>query len=177
MNQKQTLVHYGRGQTLVGEAVLCWTAKGICALRLLDDRGLAAALKEIQQQFPKWDLQEQPTGVRAKFQQVDDWLAGTVQPKQLELDLHGTPFQQRVWREMLKVPHGQTWSYTELARRVGKPNAVRAAASACARNPVGLLVPCHRIVRQDGSLGGYYWGLEKKQYLLEHERRLASNAK
>ena len=74
---------------------------------------------------------------------------------------------------MLKVPHGQTWTYTELARRAGKPNAVRAAASACARNPVGLLVPCHRIVRQDGSLGGYYWGLEKKQFLLDHERRLA----
>jgi AraC family transcriptional regulator of adaptative response/methylated-DNA-[protein]-cysteine methyltransferase len=177
MKQPTIPVHYGRGQTVVGEAVVFWTQKGICALRLLGGRDMAAVVKEIQQQYPSWQLQERAADARARFQQVEGWLAGTVQPKQLALDLHGTAFQQHVWRTMLLVPHGRTWTYSELARRAGKPRAIRAVANACGSNPVGLLVPCHRIVRLDGSLGGYGWGLEMKQHLLAHEDRLARAAK
>ena len=88
----------------------------------------------------------------------------------LPLDLIGTDFQKRVWRELLKVPWGRTLTYSELARKIGEPTAVRAVASACARNPVAMIVPCHRILCKDGSLGGYYWGLPKKKRLLERER-------
>ena len=87
----------------------------------------------------------------------------------IALDLQGTPFQQKVWKALQKVPKGETISYSDLARRAGVPKAVRATASACARNPVALLVPCHRIVRRDGGLGGYGGGLERKRRLLEIE--------
>jgi AraC family transcriptional regulator, regulatory protein of adaptative response / methylated-DNA-[protein]-cysteine methyltransferase len=171
MNQQQNaVVRYGRGQTVLGEAVVFVTDKGVCKLRLLGRETLPAVLREMQRQYPGAELLEDPAAGRLAFREVESWLAGKIRPRELHLDLKGTPFQLQVWKEMLRVPHGSTCSYTELARRVGKPRAVRAVASACARNPVGLLVPCHRIVRQDGSLGGYYWGLDKKEQLLAHER-------
>jgi AraC family transcriptional regulator, regulatory protein of adaptative response / methylated-DNA-[protein]-cysteine methyltransferase len=168
--QYKAIVRYGRGQTLLGQAVVFVTDKGVCSLRLLGRESLSVVLREMQKQYPGAELEEDTTAGRRVFREVDGWLAGKIGPRGLKLDLHGTPFQLRVWKEMLRVPHGATCSYTELARRVGKPRAVRAVAGACARNPVGLLVPCHRIVRQDGSLGGYYWGLDKKKQLLAYER-------
>ena len=98
-------------------------------------------------------------------------LAGRLPAERIPLDPAGTPFQKRVWRKMLEVPWGQTLSYSDLARKVGKPRAVRAVASACARNPIACIVPCHRILRKGGGLGGYYWGLEKKRELLEREKK------
>jgi AraC family transcriptional regulator, regulatory protein of adaptative response / methylated-DNA-[protein]-cysteine methyltransferase len=165
-----SLVRFGRGTTMLGEAVVFVTAKGVCALRLLGRESMPHLVHKMQEQNSPGELREDPAVAKKAFRQVDAWLAGRLLAGELKLDLHGTPFQMQVWKEMLRVPHGATCSYTELARRVGKPRAVRAVASACARNPVGLLVPCHRIVRQDGSLGGYYWGLDKKQKLLDHER-------
>jgi AraC family transcriptional regulator, regulatory protein of adaptative response / methylated-DNA-[protein]-cysteine methyltransferase len=166
----KVIVRYGRGQTMLGEAVAFATEKGVCALRLLGRETYPQLLREMSRQFPDAELREDEATAKRVFRQVVGWLAGKLQPSDLALDLRGTPFQTRVWREMLLVPHGTTCSYSDLAERVGKPRAVRAVASACGRNPVGLLVPCHRIVRQDGSLGGYYWGLEKKKRLLDHER-------
>jgi AraC family transcriptional regulator, regulatory protein of adaptative response / methylated-DNA-[protein]-cysteine methyltransferase len=171
------VVRYGRGKTLLGEALVFVTAKGVCRLRLLDRERLPQLLNEMREDYGGTELLEDEVAAKKAFRQVDAWLAGKIEPDKLDLDLSGTPFQLKVWNEMLRVPHGATWSYTELARRVGKPRAVRAVASACARNPVGLLVPCHRIVRQDGSLGGYYWGLDKKVRLLEHERQTSRKRK
>jgi len=90
----------------------------------------------------------------------------------LPLDLRGTTFQKSVWRVLLRVPIGQTWSYQQVARNIGCPQASRAVGTACAQNPIALLVPCHRIIRHDGTLGGYAWGLEKKKQLLELEKNL-----
>ncbi len=91
----------------------------------------------------------------------------------LPLDLCGTAFQQRVWRELQRIPRGETITYAELAARIGSPKAVRAVGTACGSNPVAVVVPCHRVVRADGSLGGYAWGLERKARLLRSERRTA----
>lgn len=104
------------------------------------------------------------------FQQIEEWLDGRRDQVEVALDLTGTPFQQRVWRHLQKIPRGQTWSYAELARRVGNPLAVRAVAGACARNPVAILVPCHRVIAKDGGLGGYGGGLSRKRALLDRER-------
>jgi O-6-methylguanine DNA methyltransferase len=87
----------------------------------------------------------------------------------LPLDVRATAFQWRVWQELLKIPYGSTRSYSDIARALGQPTAVRAVARACATNPVSLVIPCHRVLREDGSLGGYRWGLERKQTLLDRE--------
>jgi len=88
----------------------------------------------------------------------------------LPLDLQGTAFQQRVWRELTRIPRGETITYAELAKRIGAPGAVRAVGSACGANPTALVVPCHRVIRSDGGLGGYRWGLERKATLLQSEQ-------
>ena len=103
------------------------------------------------------------------LRQLRERLHGERETVDMPLDLRGSPFFLKVWQVMQKVPWGETWSYQELARRAGRPKAVRAAASACARNPICILVPCHRIISSDGSLGGYGGGLDMKRALLDSE--------
>lgn len=105
----------------------------------------------------------------AALRQLNEYFAGTRRTFDLPLRLAGTAFQQRVWRELTEIPYGETWSYGQLARRIGKPNASRAVGLANGRNPVSILVPCHRVIGADGSLTGYGGGLERKQWLLAHE--------
>jgi AraC family transcriptional regulator of adaptative response/methylated-DNA-[protein]-cysteine methyltransferase len=114
---------------------------------------------------------------RAPGQRTQQWLAtlaafaeGHCRNLDIPVRLHGTAFQRRVWRALRRIPYGQTWSYARLARAIGHPRAVRAVAQACAANPVPLLVPCHRVIRSDGSLGGYSSGLWRKRRLLAVER-------
>jgi methylated-DNA-[protein]-cysteine S-methyltransferase len=101
--------------------------------------------------------------------QLSEYFAGTRRTFHLPLRLQGTEFQQRVWRELTEIPYGETWSYGQLARRIGNPNASRAVGLANGRNPISILVPCHRVIGADGSLTGYGGGLERKQWLLAHE--------
>lgn len=105
----------------------------------------------------------------AAARQLREYFAGTRRAFDLPLRLQGTPFQQRVWRELCEIPYGETWSYAELARRIDKPSASRAVGLANGRNPVAILVPCHRVIGADGSLTGYGGGLERKRWLLAHE--------
>jgi methylated-DNA-[protein]-cysteine S-methyltransferase len=102
-------------------------------------------------------------------EQLDAYFAGELEDFALDLSPHGTPFQQRVWDELTKIPYGETMSYSELAQRLGNPNAVRAVGLANGRNPISIVVPCHRVIGADGSLTGYGGGLERKKWLLEHE--------
>ena len=109
--------------------------------------------------------------------QLDAWIqafeahvAGTLPRPDLPLDLRGTAFQIRVWKFLLGVPEGEVMSYSEVATGIGEPKAIRAAASACAANRIAVLVPCHRVLRGDGALGGYRWGLDRKRVLIDHER-------
>jgi methylated-DNA-[protein]-cysteine S-methyltransferase len=109
----------------------------------------------------------------ATLRQLREYFAGTRREFDLPLRLQGSPFQQRVWRELRKIPYGATWSYGQLAMRIGNPSASRAVGLANGRNPISILVPCHRVIGADGSLTGYGGGLERKSWLLAHEGALA----
>jgi AraC family transcriptional regulator of adaptative response/methylated-DNA-[protein]-cysteine methyltransferase len=139
----------------------------VCAILLGDDPQALAC--DLQDRFPAARL----IGADAGFERLVARVVGFVEAPRLGLDLpldvRGTAFQQRVWQALRQVPAGQTLSYTELAARIGAPKAVRAVASACAANPLAVAIPCHRVVRADGGLAGYRWGVERKQALLTRE--------
>lgn len=168
-------IRYTVVDTPVGRLLVATTAHGLCAVTLgRDERALASALGA---EFPNAALERVDEG-------ADEWIAGVVsrvsamlglepahgEPPPLPADLAATAFQWRVWQELMRIPRGQTRSYSEVARAIGRPRAVRAVACACAGNRLALVVPCHRVVREDGSLGGYRWGIAAKQHLLELER-------
>jgi AraC family transcriptional regulator, regulatory protein of adaptative response / methylated-DNA-[protein]-cysteine methyltransferase len=154
-------IRYGMTETPLGVLLVAATERGVAAVSLGDARRpLETWLSE---EFPKATLVRDDAGVRPYAEAVFG-APGTV-----PLDVAGTAFQQRVWEELRKIPPGTTRTYSEVAAAIGQPTAVRAVASACARNPVAVVVPCHRVVRRDGALGGYRWGLERKKSLLARE--------
>jgi len=163
------VIRFGTGATPAGQALVALTPRGLCALRLLEGTTTAAEVEDLRRKFPRAEFREDRQAAETMVRQINAVLEGQQEARTIPLDLHGTSFQQRVWHTLLKVPRGTTWSYSQLAEKIGNPRAVRAVASACARNPVGLIVPCHRILRCDGSLGGYYWGPERKRALLQLE--------
>lgn len=125
---------------------------------------------ELQQRFPLAEISRDASEVTASLAAaVVRAIDAPVRARELELAARGTDFQQRVWRALRDIPAGETTTYAELARRIGKPDAVRAVAGACAANPLAIIVPCHRVVRSDGSLSGYRWGVERKRELLRRE--------
>jgi AraC family transcriptional regulator, regulatory protein of adaptative response / methylated-DNA-[protein]-cysteine methyltransferase len=151
-----------------------WAAlsdRGLCCLHFADGgRHNAKPEDRLQRRSAGTHFVAADAEVKTVLAQIEDWLDGRRPGIDVKLDLRGTPFQERVWQALQEIPRGQTWSYTELAQRVGRPKAVRAVAMACARNPVAILVPCHRIVRKDGGLGGYAGGLPHKRELLAREQ-------
>jgi AraC family transcriptional regulator, regulatory protein of adaptative response / methylated-DNA-[protein]-cysteine methyltransferase len=164
-----TLVRYAFADTPCGPVFVAATERGVCMLQLIGRNEVAAALAEVRQLIPGCEPVEDARALDGVYRQIEALVEGR-QRASVPLDLRGTPFQQRVWHVLRQVPRGETATYTQLAERAGVPRAVRAVASACARNPVSLFVPCHRIVRRDGGLGGYRWGLERKRELLARER-------
>ena len=156
--------------TALGTALVATTARGICMVELGDDP--AALEARLHAEFPHARLQRVDAGrdefLAPRVRAVAQRLAG--QGGEVEVDLVGTAFQKKVWDALMRIPRGQTRSYAEVAGALGAPKAARAVASACAHNRLAVLVPCHRVVRGDGSLGGYRWGLPLKQQLLERER-------
>lgn len=155
--------------TVLGPALAAATRRGICMVEL---GGSAAALEaKLRAEFPAARLQRVDAGrdefLAPRLQAVAERLAGRA--AEVPLDLLGTAFQKKVWDALMKIPCGSTLGYAELAAQLGDPRAARAVANACGRNKVAVLVPCHRVVRGDGSLGGYRWGLPLKQHLLERE--------
>jgi len=141
--------------------------KGVCAITLGDDPD--ALVKDLQDRFPKADL----VGANAGFERLVAKVVGFIEMPRVDpglpLDIRGTAFQQKVWRALREIPIGSTASYADIARRIGAPNAVRAVAGACAANSIAVAIPCHRVVRQNGSLSGYRWGVERKRLLLQRE--------
>jgi AraC family transcriptional regulator of adaptative response/methylated-DNA-[protein]-cysteine methyltransferase len=155
--------------TALGTALVATTQRGICMVELGDD---AAALEtKLRAGFPRAQLQRVDAGrdefLAPRMQAVAARLAG--RQDEVPVDLLGTAFQKKVWDALMKIPAGETRSYAELAAQLGQPRAARAVASACARNKVAVVVPCHRVIRGDGALGGYRWGLPLKQRLLRRE--------
>lgn len=158
--------------TAFGLLAMAATARGVCFAQFGDDQ--AALLGELRAEFPEAELLASSASnapqLDAWIEALDQHLSQGAPRPDLPVDMRGTAFQLNVWQFLTRTREGDTLSYTELADRIGRPSAVRAVASACARNRVGVLVPCHRVLRGDGSLGGYRWGLERKQALLDLER-------
>ena len=160
-------VRYAVGECSLGLVLVALSDKGICAILLGD--AARELVRELQQRFPHSELVDGG----ADFEVVLDKVVGFIEAPQGELELlldfHGTAFQQRVWQALTRIPVGSTASYTDIARRIGAPKSVRAVAQACGANAIAVAVPCHRVIRNDGALSGYRWGVERKQALLARE--------
>ena len=156
------LIRYAVVPSRHGRLLAAATSRGVCAVTLGDRP--AALERALRAEFPdayiKADPALEPLAERIEAGRADE----------VALDLRGTAFQRQVWQELRRIPAGQTRTYTDVANALGRPSAVRAVASACASNHVGLLVPCHRVLRRDGGLGGFRWGIERKRALLDAER-------
>jgi AraC family transcriptional regulator, regulatory protein of adaptative response / methylated-DNA-[protein]-cysteine methyltransferase len=162
-----TEIRFAVGQCSLGAILVAASPRGICAISLGDDP--AALVREVQDRFPQATLIGGDAAFEGRVARVIGFVEAPQLGLDLPLDLRGTVFQQRVWHALQQIPAGETVSYTELARHIGAPTAVRAVASACAANVLAVAIPCHRVVRQDGGLSGYRWGVARKKTLIERE--------
>ena len=162
-----TEIRFAVGECSLGSILVAQSAKGVCAILLGDDAD--ALVRDLQDRFPRATL----VGGEPAFEQTVAKVIGFVEAPALGLDLpldvRGTAFQQRVWQALREIPVGSTASYAEIAARIGKANGARAVAQACGANTLAVAIPCHRVVRMDGSLAGYRWGIERKRNLLKRE--------
>jgi AraC family transcriptional regulator, regulatory protein of adaptative response / methylated-DNA-[protein]-cysteine methyltransferase len=160
-------IRFAVGECSLGSILVAASAKGVCAILLGDDP--EALTRNLQDRFPSARL----TGGDAEFEEWVAKVVGFVEAPRLGLDLpldvRGTAFQQRVWRALSEIPVGSTTSYADIAQKIGAPGAVRAVAQACGANTLAVAIPCHRVVRTDGGLSGYRWGVERKRALLDRE--------
>jgi AraC family transcriptional regulator of adaptative response/methylated-DNA-[protein]-cysteine methyltransferase len=163
-----TTIHFSVGECSLGSILVARSERGVCAIYLGDDP--ETLLHELEDRFPKATL----IGGDKEFDALVAKVVGFVEePKtglDLPLDVRGTAFQQRVWRALQRIPAGKTVTYTELAKRIGAPKAVRAVANACGANQIAVAIPCHRVVHKDGTASGYRWGIERKRALLKREK-------
>ena len=159
-------IDYGFYNTPVGEILIASTVRGICCIEFADNRD--EALQLLCKRFAKSSQQIHPTEFHNQALRFFD-KDGRLSSDEIVLHLYGTDFQIEVWRALLEIPFGKTSTYSDIAKAINNPHALRAVGTAIGRNPVAILVPCHRVLRSDGGIGGYYWGIEKKKILLEWE--------
>jgi len=159
----------------LGRLLVAGTPKGVCAVKLGDSR--RALEGDLRREYPAARVAHGSKAFEAWAAAVVAHLEGRLPHLDLPLDVRATAFQWKVWRHLQTIPAGRTEAYSEVARRIGAPAAVRAVARACATNPVCLVVPCHRVVQKDGGLGGYRWGLDRKRRLLDDEKTRASRGR
>ncbi|HMJ50498.1 MAG TPA: bifunctional DNA-binding transcriptional regulator/O6-methylguanine-DNA methyltransferase Ada [Polyangiaceae bacterium] len=161
-------IRFAVGECSLGSILVAASTRGVCAILLGDDP--AQLTRDLQDRFPRAEL----VGGNADFERLVAGVVGFIEaPKvgfDLPLDVRGTAFQERVWRALRRIPTGATATYGDIARRIGVPKAVRAVAQACAANPLAVAIPCHRVVRSDGGVSGYRWGVERKRALLRREK-------
>ena len=164
---KGELIRFAIGQCSLGAILVAASEKGVCCITLGDDPEFLLA--DLQNRFRKAEL----VGGDDEFEKWVATVVGFVEAPQLglalPLDVRGTAFQQRVWQALREIPAGSTASYSQIAEKIGRPHAVRAVAGACAANSIAVAIPCHRVVRHDGQLSGYRWGVERKRMLLQRE--------
>jgi AraC family transcriptional regulator of adaptative response/methylated-DNA-[protein]-cysteine methyltransferase len=162
-------IRFAIGTCSLGPILVAASDRGVCAIALGDDPDVL--LRDLQDRFPRAEL----VGGDAEFEKTVAQIVGFVEnPRRgldLPLDIRGTAFQQRVWEALRAIPAGQTASYAEIAKVIGKPAAHRAVAQACSQNPLAVAIPCHRVIRKDGDTSGYRWGVERKRALLNREAR------
>ncbi|MEM7223411.1 MAG: methylated-DNA--[protein]-cysteine S-methyltransferase [Pseudomonadota bacterium] len=165
---KGARIAYGTASTPLGRLLVAATDKGVCFVCLGDDD--ESLVETLEAEFPAAESVQSDLGtIGPALELVCAYLAGEEPHLDLPLDIRATAFQRRVWQELIAIPAGETRSYGEVARNLGQPQAQRAVANACANNPLPLVIPCHRVVRSDGQIGGYRWGVQRKTALLEAE--------
>lgn len=159
-------IRYLTFRSPLGTILIAVTDQGLCSVKL--GEGLE---KVLSAEFSEAHLVEDRAALKPIADQILAYIAGDASLARIPLDIRGTVFQRKVWEQLRRIPAGETRSYQQIARAIGAPRAVRAVGSACGANPVALVIPCHRALRTDGSLGGYAWGLERKEKLLRIEKR------
>lgn len=163
------VIRFAVGQCVLGAILVAQSQRGVCSILLGDDPDLL--VRDLQDQFPKAQI----LGGDGEFEALVAQVVGFIETPSigfhLPLDVQGTAFQERVWRALRDIPPGMTASYTDIAERIGSPKAVRAVARACASNHIAVAIPCHRVVRRDGDLAGYRWGVDRKRELLRRESK------
>jgi len=164
---RETKISYTIAESTLGYLLVAVTDKGVCTVRLGDSAPDLEA--DLRREFSAAEIGTNNKELQHALTQILDHLAGKQPRLDLPVDIQATAFQRQVWAALRAIPYGATRSYSEVAKEIGQPKAVRAVARACATNPVALVVPCHRVIREDRSLGGYRWGLERKKKLLEKE--------
>ncbi|CAB3753417.1 cysteine methyltransferase [Burkholderia sp. MSh2] len=161
-------IRFAIGKTVREMILVGKSPQGICAIFLDDSED--ALRRQLEAEFPKVKLEADQIGLHRELRQVIAFIDKDIAEGVIDLDIGGTPFQQQVWQALCGIPAGQTRSYGDVARDLGVPEAVRAVASACAANVLAIAIPCHRVVRRDGALSGYRWGVDRKRALLAEER-------
>lgn len=162
------IINYTITPSPLGRLLVAATERGVCAVKLGDSD--EALQSDLRKEYPEAEIKRMDTKLQSSVERLLDYLAGKQPHLDLPLDIQATAFQRQVWEKLRAIPYGKTRSYGEVAKAMGQPKAVRAVARACASNPVALVIPCHRVIREDQSLGGYRWGLDRKKKLLEKER-------
>jgi AraC family transcriptional regulator of adaptative response/methylated-DNA-[protein]-cysteine methyltransferase len=173
------IIHYTFRDTSLGLVAMAATAKGICFVEFGDDR--SGLLAKLASAFPSAAFQVASVTAMPELETWISALAGHLNTgadlRDLPVDIRGTDFEIMVWSALRAIPEGDILTYSQLAGRVGRPSAVRAVASACGRNRISVLIPCHRVLRGNGELGGYRWGLDRKQALLQTERNRVAGSR
>jgi AraC family transcriptional regulator of adaptative response/methylated-DNA-[protein]-cysteine methyltransferase len=164
-------ISYTVADCFLGRVLVATTVRGICAVSLGGNDARLAV--ELRKEYPKAEIRRSASRGSRWVRAIVRSLAGSHPQLDLPTDVVATAFQRRVWEALRSIPFGATRTYREVARSLGQPGATRAVARACAANPTAVVVPCHRVIRSDGSLGGYRWGLRRKKLLLDQERRRA----
>lgn len=162
-----TDIFFAIAECSLGSILIAQSKKGVCSILLGDDPGLL--VRDLQNQFPNANIIGNQPGYEEVVARVIALIEHPGIDFDLSLDIRGTAFQQRVWKTLQQIPPGSTATYTEIARKIGMPKAVRAVAQACGSNVLAVAIPCHRVIRTDGSLSGYRWGVERKRALLKRE--------
>lgn len=160
-------IGYAVAPSSLGKVLVAGTERGISAVYLGDDE--RSLVNSLQKEYPRAEIGRAADTNSAWLKEILSRAEGHAPSVDLPLDVQATAFQRRVWQELQKIPLGATRTYAQVARALDKPRSVRAVARACATNPTSIVVPCHRVVRTDGALAGYRWGLQRKQKLLERE--------
>jgi AraC family transcriptional regulator, regulatory protein of adaptative response / methylated-DNA-[protein]-cysteine methyltransferase len=165
---KNMKIGYAIAKSSLGKVLVGATERGVSAVYLGDAD--AKLVEELRKEYPKAEIAAGGDSFERWVKEIVQRVEGNPPRLELPLDLQATAFQRRVWQELQRIPRGSTRTYTQVARALGSPKSVRAVARACATNPVSIVVPCHRVIREDGSLAGYRWGLSRKEQLLAQER-------
>lgn len=163
------VIRYVFIETPLGQILMAGTERGVCFIQFGNSK--EELIRLLMKEFPAAEVIPHTNELTDWVNQLEDYFSGKPEKLQIPLDVQNTDFRLRVWHELQKIPFGEKRSYSDIAKNIGQPKAVRAVASACAANPVAIVTPCHRVVHEDGSISGYRWGIERKKAILEFEEK------